>query len=66
MLLAYRLVKLIERHSDGLSRNLVHRYRNCQKCSAYANVPETELTAKGVRGLSPPRRVADGQDRGRS
>ncbi len=46
MLLAYRLVKLIERHSDGLSRNLVHRYRNCQKCSAYAGVPETELMQK--------------------
>jgi hypothetical protein len=43
MLLAYRLVKLIERHSDGLSRSLLQRYRKCQKCSAYASVPDTEL-----------------------
>jgi hypothetical protein len=46
MLLAYRLVKLIETHSDGLCRNLVQRYRTCDKCSAYASVPETELMQK--------------------
>ena len=46
MLLAYRLVKLIESHSDGLARSLYHRYRQCNKCSAYASVPESELTAK--------------------
>src|SRR5580692_3142227 len=46
MLLAYRLVKLIENHSDGLSRSLQSRYRQCGKCSAYANVPERELTDK--------------------
>jgi hypothetical protein len=44
MLLAYRLVKLIETHSDGLARSLQHRYRECTKCAAYANVPEHELT----------------------
>ncbi|MGA2904567.1 MAG: hypothetical protein ABSD98_12090 [Candidatus Korobacteraceae bacterium] len=44
MLLAYRLVKLIETHSDGLSRSLQHRYRECTKCSAYANVPDSDLT----------------------
>ena len=27
MLLAYRLVKLIETHSDGLARSLHNRYR---------------------------------------
>ena len=46
MLLAYRLVKLIETHSDGLARSLHKRYRKMPKCSAYANVPETELTDK--------------------
>ena len=43
MLLAYRLVKLIEDHSDGLSRSLQNRYRQCSKCSSYAGVPDTEL-----------------------
>ena len=46
MLLAYRLVKLIESHSDGLARTLHNRYRQCSKCSAYANVPDSELTEK--------------------
>ena len=46
MLLAYRLVKLIEAHSDGLARSLHELYRNDKKCSAYANVPDAELTAK--------------------
>ena len=44
MLLAYRLVKLIEKHSDGLARSLQCRYRECSKCAAYANVPEREVT----------------------
>ena len=46
MLLAYRLVKLIENHSDGLARSLHNRYRESEKCSAYANVPDSELTEK--------------------
>ena len=46
MLLAYRLVKLIEEHSDGLARSLHNRYQNCEKCSAYVNVPESELIEK--------------------
>jgi hypothetical protein len=46
MLLAYRLVKLIENHSDGLARSLHARYAKCGKCSAYANVSESELTEK--------------------
>ena len=43
MLLAYRLVKIIENHSDGLARSLHNRYTNCRKCSAYSSVPESEL-----------------------
>lgn len=46
MLLAYRLVKLIETHSDGLARSLHNRYQTCEKCSAYSSVPEAELTEK--------------------
>jgi len=46
MLLAYRLVRLIENHSDGLARSLRLRYQRCDKCSAYANVPASELTEK--------------------
>ena len=46
MLLAYRLVKLIETHSDGLARSLHDRYRNDKKCSAYTNVSDAELTSK--------------------
>lgn len=46
MLLAYRLVRLIEMHSDGLARSLQQRYSNCAKCSAYANVPESEVTER--------------------
>ena len=46
MLLAYRLVKLIENHSDGLARSLHNRYRTCAKCLAYAGVPESELIEK--------------------
>ena len=46
MLLAYRLVKLIETHSDGLARSLHNRYKNCTKCSAYSSVPESELIEK--------------------
>ena len=46
MLLAYRLVKLIETHSDGLARSLHKRYIEDPRCSAYANVPDTELTQR--------------------
>jgi len=46
MLLAYRLVKLIENHSDGLSRSLQARYRQGGKCSSYANVDGRELADK--------------------
>ena len=46
MLLAYRLVKLIETHSDGLARSLQHRYRESSKCSDYASVPAADLTDK--------------------
>src|SRR5215469_7155858 len=46
MLLAYRLVRLIETHSDGLARSLHERYCHDKRCSAYASVPDSELRAK--------------------
>src|SRR5579884_2713471 len=46
MLLAYRLVKLIESHSDGLARSLHQRYLEDPRCSAYANVAASELTQR--------------------
>ena len=46
MLLAYRLVRLIEQHSAGLARSLQTRYQQCGKCAAYANVPTDDLTGK--------------------
>jgi len=46
MLLAYRLVRLIETHSDGLARSLHERYCHDKRCSAYASVPDSELMAK--------------------
>ncbi len=44
MLLAYRLVKLIETHSDGLARTLQQKIEACDRCSAYQNLPAGELT----------------------
>lgn len=44
VLLTYRLVKLIETHSDGLARTLQHKIEACERCSAYKNLPEGELT----------------------
>jgi hypothetical protein len=44
MLLAYRLVKLIETHSDGLARTLQQKIEECDRCPAYAHLPQGELT----------------------
>ena len=44
MLLAYRLVRLIEAHSDQLARNLLERVRDSDKTPAYiTHVPQDEL-----------------------
>jgi hypothetical protein len=44
MMLAYRLVRLIELHSEGLAKSLHRKMDACQRCPAYKNVPEEELT----------------------
>lgn len=44
MMLAYRLVKLIEVHSEGLAAALREKIEKCDRCGAYKNVPPEELT----------------------
>jgi hypothetical protein len=43
MMLAYRLVRLIERHSDALAAGLLHRVQTSEHTREYANVPPQEL-----------------------
>ena len=43
MMLAYRLVRLIETHSDALASGLLHRVQNSEYTPAYHNVPAEEL-----------------------
>jgi hypothetical protein len=44
MMLAYRLVKLIERHSEGLAEGLHEKITTSDKTLDYVNVPAEELT----------------------
>ena len=44
MMLAYRLVRLIELHSEGLAQSLRKKMDACHRCPDYKNVPEEELT----------------------
>ena len=47
MLLAYRLVRLIEAHSDQLAGTLLERVKSSEKTSAYVTqVPEQELRSR--------------------
>jgi len=43
MMLAYRLVRLIETHSDALAAGLLYRVQNTELTRAYQNVPPEEL-----------------------
>lgn len=43
-MLAYRLVRLIELHSEGLAVALRKRMEECNRCPDYKNVPPEELT----------------------
>jgi hypothetical protein len=43
MMLAYRLVRLIERHSDGLAASLLDKVNTCPLLPEYRNVPAEEL-----------------------
>lgn len=43
MMLAYRLVRLIERHSDALAAGLLHRVQTSDHTQEYRKVPAAEL-----------------------
>lgn len=43
MMLAYRLVRLIETHSDALAAGLLHKVQNSPLLIDYRNVPAEEL-----------------------
>jgi hypothetical protein len=43
MMLAYRLVRMIETHSEGLAKSLRERIATCDKCPDYRNVPADDL-----------------------
>ncbi len=43
MLLAYRLVRLIETHADRLAKGLFMRLQDCDKCPAFKNVSAQEF-----------------------
>ena len=44
MMLAYRFVRLIETHSEGLAKALRKKIETCPKLADYRNVPSDELT----------------------
>lgn len=46
MMLAYRLVRLIETHSDALAASLLERVQNSPLLRDYRNVPPQELTQR--------------------
>ena len=43
MMLLYRLVRLIESHSQGLATNLLEKVQNSEQTRDYRNVPPEEL-----------------------
>ncbi len=43
MLLAYRLVRLIETHSDRLAEGLLIKMKECDKCKSFTRIPTEEF-----------------------
>jgi hypothetical protein len=43
MLLAYRLVRLIETHADRLAEGLLAKLQTCEKCTAFQQLSATEF-----------------------
>ena len=43
MMLAYRLVRLIETHADRLAEGLLVKLENCEKCRDFKKVPGAEF-----------------------
>jgi hypothetical protein len=46
MMMAYKFVRLIETHSEGLAKALRRKIENCPKLSDYHKVPADELTQR--------------------
>ncbi len=46
MMHAYRLVRLIETHSEGLAQALLQKIQSCPKLADYRKVPAEELTRR--------------------
>jgi hypothetical protein len=46
MILAYKFVRLIEGHSEGLAKALQNKMENCPKLADYRKVPADELTQR--------------------
>ncbi len=42
-MLAYRLVRLIETHSERLAEGLSERLKHCEKCKSFSRVPAQEF-----------------------
>ena len=42
-MLTYRLVRIIEYHSDALAANLLRKVQTCERTESYRNVPPEEL-----------------------
>jgi hypothetical protein len=43
VMLAYRLVRLIENHSERLAEGMLERLKTCDKCTAFQKVPAQEF-----------------------
>ncbi len=48
MMMLYRLVRLIETHSEALAASLLDRVQNSELTPSYQNVPSAELKEPGV------------------
>lgn len=48
MLLAYRLVRLIESHCDQLASGLLNKIQQSEKCSAFNKIPADEFKQRVV------------------
>jgi hypothetical protein len=46
MMLAYRLVRLIETHSEELARGFRQQLQSCDRCQAFGALPAEEITQR--------------------
>ena len=58
MMLGYRLLRLVETHSEALAAGLLEKTQQSPLLSGYRDVPPERTRATRVRNLSAPRRMA--------